>query len=511
MNRLASAAVALMLAMLFAAETAAQRGTNTGRVPPPSGWPRVGGFGMPSMGEIAPERRNTGMPFKGPIPFPPADGQWVRVLTPHFDIVSSAGERKTRAIAEDFERLTALLTRTSAVFRLPPNRTRVFVFGDHREVQPYIDAVRGVRVDATGITFRHPDGSTMLLDATMRGGEAVTPRHELVHDLLRRGERPLPLWIEEGLAEYYGNAGMTVREHVSRLRMRLRMPLAEMFAMGYDSPQSGSFDFYAQSWATVATLMRRDAQAFFALVADLDAGTSALDALRTHYRMSALDLEVAMRKVHAPATSVLLDPVSLQYAPKPVPHDELLHDLAELLARVPNREDEAERHFRAALDAAPDRDPLPFAEFLVTKTKHFEEARALAERQIENPRAQAVIALSYLGQNDRAAARPYLERAHIALPEPADIAFNLFALSIESGDRDMADTLFPRLEPTPRITDARRLLLRVDIPRADALAREGKLLEPARVLRDLAPKMPGKTRENLEMQAAGLEAAAKPR
>jgi hypothetical protein len=75
----------------------------------------------------------------------------------------------------------------------------------------------------------------------------------------------------------------------------------------------------------------------------------------------------------------------------------------------------------------------------------------------------------------------------------------------------MADALFPKLEPTPKITDARRLLLRVDIPRADALAREGKLLEAARVLRDLAPKMPGKTRENLETQAAGLEAAAQPR
>lgn len=507
MTRLAAAVVALMLAMLIAPGAAAQRGTQTGRVPGHAGWPRIPGFAAPPLGEIAPERRNSGAPFKGPIPLPPADRQWTRVLTPHFEIISSAGERKTRAIAEDFERLTALLTRTSPVFRLPPNRTRVFVFGDHREVQPYIDAVRGVRVDATGITFRHPDGSTMLLDATMRGGEAVTPRHELVHDLLRRGERPLPLWIEEGLAEYYGNAGLTVREHVSRLRMRPRMPMAEMFAMRYDSPRSISFDFYAQSWAAVTTLMRRDPQAFFALVADMDAGTSALDALRAHYRMSAIDLEIAMRKAGAPATSVLLDPVSLPYAPSPVPHDALLHALGELLAQVPNREDEAERHFRAALP----RGALPFAEFLVTRTKHFAEARTLAEQEIENPRAQAVIALSYLGQSDTAAALPYLQRAHVALPDRADIAWPLFALYVESGDREMADALFPKLETTPKLTDARRLLLRVDIPRADALAREGKLLEAARVLRDLAPKMPGKTRENLETQATGLEAAAKPR
>ncbi|HUP62590.1 MAG TPA: tetratricopeptide repeat protein [Thermoanaerobaculia bacterium] len=509
-----AAAAALLLAALPAV---AQRGAGPGgtsRVPGYAGWPRVPRGPLP-IGEIAPERRFTGAPFRGTIPLPPPERQWIRLDTPHFRIISSAGERRTRAIAEDFEKLTALLTRTSPFFRIAPVPTQVFIFGEHRDAQPYFDAVRGVRVEASGITFRHSVGSTMLLDAGIRGGDAITPRHELVHDLLRSGERPLPLWIEEGLAEYYSNAGMPIREHASRMYGGLRMPFAELFALSFDSPRSMSFDFYAQSWATVTTLMRRDPRAFFAFLRDIEAGTSVIAALRDHYRMSPRELEVAIRTAGAPAPSLLFHGMPMFVAPARMRRAEVLTELGSFLGRVKGREYDAERHFRAALAEEPHNSAVyaAYADALVIRPECVREARVMADRALDfqagEARAHAAMALSYLAERDHESARPYLERAYAGHPERIDVAFPLFALCMESGEREKAESIFLALADTPKVTEARKLLLRADIPRADALAREGKLIEAARVLRELAPKMPGKTRANLETQAASLEAAAR--
>lgn len=505
---------AAVVALLLAAPLAAQRGSSAGgasRVPGNVGWPRFPHRPMP-IGEIAVERRSTGTPFRGTIPLPPPERQWLRLDTPHFRIISSAGERRTRAIAEDFEKLTALLTRTSPFFRVAPAPTQVFIFGDHHIAQGYIDAVRGVRADATGITYRHPDGSTMLLDAGMRGGDQITPRHELVHDLLRRGDHPIPLWIEEGLAEYYSNAGMPIREHASRMFGGLRMPFAELFAISYHSPRSMSFDFYAQSWATVMTLMRRDPRVFFAFLADVDGGRDAVDALRHHYRMNLRELEVAIRSSGTPAPSLLFGDLPMFVPTVAMRRAEVLAELGSFLGRVKGREYDAERHFLAAIADDPQDGALyaAYADALVRRPECMREARVMADRALDFQAkvAHAPIALSYLAERDHESARPYLERAYEARPDRVDVAFPLFEIWVAEGEREKAELIFPVLIDSPKVTEARKLLLRVDIPRADALARSGRLIEAAQVLRELAPKMPGKTRANLEMQAAGLEAMA---
>ena len=134
------------------------------------------------------------------------------------------------------------------------------------------------------------------------------------------------------------------------------------------------------------------------------------------------------------------------------------------------------------------------------------EAQCALDHGVPNePRALAVIGMSYLAANDSESARPYLERAHDAAPDWIDILYPLFGIYVDAGEHELADRLFTRIAETPRANDARRRLLDADIPRADALAREGKLLEAAKILRDLAPKMPEKTRANLESQAARLE------
>jgi len=481
MNRIA---VVTAAALLLAASLDAQRN-------PRGSIPRVPrtGTGLPRPGYLDPgsiERRPLIPAHTGPIPLPSPARQWVRAETAHFILFGATGENAVRAVAHDLEKLTALLTRTSPYFRLPPERTRIFLFAERRNVQPYFDAVANARVDASGLTLRHPKGSTTLVDTSARGGGGLTPRHELVHDLIRRGNRLPPLWVDEGLAEYFSNGGLPVREHASRLRGRLRMPLPEMFATHAEDPRAWSFDFYAQSWAVVATLLRRDRAAFWQMLQDVDGGRDAAEAIEARYGLSLRELEFAMRKVSAPATSLLVEsapPIELTVTPLPYP--DLLVELGELLARVKGREADAEHHFLAALEQDGNNAAahLAYAELLLS----------IPERVV-----------------DAHVHRPYLERAYERAPDRVEVAFPLFTLYVNTGERALADNIFPRLADSPRGYDARRLLLDVDIPRADALAREGHLHEAAQILRDLAPKMPDKTRANLEGQAARLESLAAP-
>jgi hypothetical protein len=301
-----------------------------------------------------------------------------------------------------------------------------------------------------------------------------------VHDLLRHRDRPLPLWVEEGLAEYYSNLGQPVREHVSRLGGRLRIPLEMMFALGPSSPLAGSLTFYAQSWAAVTTLVRRDAEAFFAFLDDLATGVATADALQKHYRMTSDQLAVAMRKSRMPAAVMPREDMVLPMDVAPMDRVALLSELGDMLSSVEGRQLEAERHFRAALELQPNDEGLIL-------------------------RLNAATGLRFVAHNDLASALPHLEIAHAGLRDDTDVAFALFSIYIGNGRRPEADALFPMLVASTQATNTRRLLMRTDVARADALAREGNVAEAARIIRDLASKMPERARRELEAQAARLE------
>ena len=343
-------AVALLAVVVAWPSIAQRRSGPVTRAPRSSGLVPASGI-LTQITRTHPEREATGKPFRGPVAFPSPAREWIRIETPHFVLISSAGERRTRAIATDLERLTAMLTRISAQFATASTRTRVFVFTNRGDVQPYFDALRGFEnVDATGLTLRQLDRSTMLIDANARGGASLTPRHELVHDLLRHADRPLPLWIEEGLAEYYSNFGQPILEHISLIRGRPRIPLEIMFALDRTSPYAGSLAFYAQSWGAVSTLIRRDADAFFAFLDDARGAASDVT-LRKHFGISPNQLEVAMRGVGMPAPAMTRDETFVAMDVAPVDRATLLHELGELLAAVDGRASDAERHFRAALES----------------------------------------------------------------------------------------------------------------------------------------------------------------
>jgi tetratricopeptide (TPR) repeat protein len=302
-----------------------------------------------------------------PIPFPADNQKWFRIVTPRFDIVSSASDYRTREIARDLATLAAALHELQPPSRASAPRTRVVIFGRRRDGQPYFDTLlQNAKARVGGLFIGRNERGVMLVDASS-SIEDRTPYHELIHSLLAsRGPRP-PLWLEEGLAEFYSNAqfgrgeitfGFPIREHVNLMRSRPLVSMRDIFATRFESEESMNTIFYAESWAAVDSLIALNRREFPSFVADLIAGIDVDAALRTHYRRSVDDLMNGVAMYVSPEHPLVTFRMAAPVAPDVEPprlltRADVLEHLGNVLAIVPGLEGEAERHFRAALAIDP--------------------------------------------------------------------------------------------------------------------------------------------------------------
>ncbi|HUP62589.1 MAG TPA: DUF1570 domain-containing protein [Thermoanaerobaculia bacterium] len=510
---------------------------------------------------------------RGPIRFPAEDLTWIRVRSPHFDIISSAEEARTRAIANDLEVFASTLARASSRFeplaRVPAT---VFVFARRRESQPYFDLLvgrQGTRVQ--GLYVRHEEGGTMFIDATRVRFER-TVMHELIHDLLRQSDIVPPLWVEEGLAEYFSIAsvrgsllvagGFGIAEHIAIMRRMRNLTAAEMFAVRAESELATDPLFYAQSWAAVHWLMQLDSTRFFVFLRDVENGVPEADALQAHYGKTIAELEDVIRRTGRGGRAVRIRPEILfptanqqiTTAVTKLDRATLLFELGRFLSFISGTEEETQRHYRAALDVNPNHtrtlaavgqfeaaigaDPsnaevhLTYAETLLgdaigpfagvfeaepTETPKFRKARELALRALalgaEEGRTRGTIGVTYLVEGDFTPAILHLERARELSPARMDFALHLYALHLRSGAREKADALFAAAFERSRdkqiVFAARNLLLRFETDHASALSKSGKLDEAAAIVRRLATQTAdARARRELEQQADQLAATA---
>ena len=362
----------------------------------------------------------TSRPIDSPIPFPAANETWLRARSKHFVFISSADENRTRTIAAELETLAAALTKVDATFSTssgPP--TRVIVFTNPRESRPYFDMLRDrPNSDVSGVFVWQREGGTMLINdgSTWRGGDRP-PLHELVHDLLESGGARIPLWLDEGLAEYFSNAtirrgsvsaGEPMRNHIATLRQRTRIPPAELFVITRESDTynlpPGQEVFYAESWALVDWLVRSASSSgveFYAFVHDVANGVPVTDALQTRYHRSLRDVDWALtRYMNAPRAgwtiTIPVPQIDTSETLRSIDRATVLYELGHFIAGSEERPGEAERHYRAALEVNPKHAPslAGLASLRVADAK-YAEAMPLFERAIAEDPNDLEVALTY--------------------------------------------------------------------------------------------------------------------
>jgi tetratricopeptide (TPR) repeat protein len=441
-----------------------------------------------------------------------AQPRWSRVDTPHFVVIGTGSEKRLQTLGAQFEgfreALTRLLSPTATSTAVP---TVVVAFPDDKSLKPFKPVYEGKTVEIGGLFVARSDVNYILIGPQITPDSLRNVFHEYSHLIINNVAPAIPLWLNEGLAEYYssfelGNDGRKVvigrpiLPHLRTLNEEPLIPLKELIGTKRDSPQynenSRRSTFYAQVWALVHMLLHDEPDrraAFSAYVNEVGAATAPEAAWTKHFGKS--DLSEALEKyarrrtmmagqftlpekiTRTPGTAVALAPATADAM------------FGELLMALDRPEAAAERFTRAlALDprsalaligvARIKNQPAPavalgdedwLTAYLIgvallerdsPDSAALASARAALERAIANrpdlPNAQVRYAEALeLAGADAPRAVEALQKAHAAVPVRDDYTFALARAVARAGDIATARGLLGQVIARPHLPGAR--------------------------------------------------------
>jgi len=391
---------------------------------------------------------------------PDAAGDWTYAASDHFEVYTTGGDRQAREALAQYERVRAFFISYLKLAPNPRHPTRLIVFSGDREYAPY-------RPNEVATAF-YQSGPTrdLIVMRSLATNDAPMVVHEYAHLIFRHSGAVFPLWLNEGLAEFFStvaieNSSVTVGlVPLGRLLPLARgaalMSFDQLFAIDRRSPayttKAHAGLFYSQSWALTHMLLT-DAryQPHSARFLDLMAGGApagpALEAtfgrpLASIFR----DLEAHVRRDRFQGIRQEYRPPRIDaiWTPRAASAFEAALVTANLLADRPDREDDARAAFEALAKERPD--DLGLAE----SRAHFE-----------------------LGLGHTSEAMPFLERV-VALGTRSASLYRAYAVRVVGSDVAKAEVLLSSavaLDPddlTARL-DLGALLVR-ERRAADALA-----------------------------------------
>lgn len=201
---------------------------------------------------------------------------WLQVSSPHFSVVCDGKEKEARHIADQFERMRLVFHTAYPNMQIDPSAPIVVIAVKNNKVfrtlEPQEYLKKG-QLELAGLFLRAPEKNYVLLRMDAEGEHPyATVYHEYTHLLLSKADW-LPLWLNEGLAEFYQNTDISEKDtelgqadpnDILWLRQNRLLPLATLFAVDHNSPyyheeRKGSI-FYAESWALTHYLEVKDLQ-----------------------------------------------------------------------------------------------------------------------------------------------------------------------------------------------------------------------------------------------------------
>jgi tetratricopeptide (TPR) repeat protein len=186
---------------------------------------------------------------------------WFEVQSRHFHVAGDADTKQLRRIAVDLEEIRRQFLTVFPKKAVSPVPATVIVFRNAKSMRLFFEPR-----SAAGGVYADLDRSYIVLNAGEQRRRTVY--HDYIDTLI--GDHVLPLWLSEGLAEYYGSIeneryafgegrtlqiGHPIDAHQKVLGGRSFMPIDELFAMTEQSPvyaEDGKKRvFLAESWALV--------------------------------------------------------------------------------------------------------------------------------------------------------------------------------------------------------------------------------------------------------------------
>lgn len=220
---------------------------------------------------------------------------WKHAQTEHFVIhyEQAIFARKVARMAEFF--YTYIAQDLQGAEDYVRGRSHIFVFRSEKRWREFAEAAG----DVPDWTFSRVEGTVMFLqqaENTTSSGDVLA--HETTHLVVNRFfEKRCPLWLNEGLAEYYRVFAYSAYKGVKKSkraqfgRLANPLPLDELlYTQLYPHDDARVASFYATSQYFVAfLLLDHQPQAFMPFVEDLMNGMDVKLALSKHYGMESMD------------------------------------------------------------------------------------------------------------------------------------------------------------------------------------------------------------------------------
>lgn len=338
---------------------------------------------------------------------------WRSVRTNNLFVIGNAEPEKLRQVAvwlEFFHSAFGRLVSRNVIDTSVP--TTVVVFRDDASFTPFKPLYQGRPGNLAGYFQPGHDVNYIALSLDARESNPFSVAfHEYVHLHLKDNVPGVPVWLNEGLAEFYGSLqfsnteavlGATLPYYIRLLRSQELLPLETLLSIDSRSPHYNEQDktgvFYGESWALVHYLMLGGAgrqeqfKRFLQHVARGDDVTKALEnsfgltldaiekELRAYIRQGELpSLRIASRDdPQAYASYTALQRASLTEA-------EANYYLGDLLLHI-GRSEDAERYFKQAiaLDSALTNAYAALGQ-LTLYQKRFADAKKYLQRATTSP------------------------------------------------------------------------------------------------------------------------------
>src|SRR5262252_4624508 len=201
------------------------------------------------------------------IPCRAKEPDWIEVHSPHFSVVTDAGDRRARDVALRFEQMYfvfgTLFSKQTVNFPVP---LQIVAFRNTSELRNFVPLWKGKPVQLAGLYLGGQDRNFILLDLSVEDPYQVV-FHEYAHLLLNGNYPRTQVWFDEGFAEYFSTIAVVPKENkvrigfppdyaVETLQSNSFVRTLDLFGVKHDSKtynEAGDHRsmFYAQSWLYV--------------------------------------------------------------------------------------------------------------------------------------------------------------------------------------------------------------------------------------------------------------------
>jgi tetratricopeptide (TPR) repeat protein len=194
-----------------------------------------------------------------------SEARWVEVRSPHFSVVTDAGEKRGREVALRFEQMRAVFGALMVKAKVSqPVPLQIIAFRSTKELRQFAPLWKGKPTEVAGLFQAASDRDYIMVDLSVEDPWEVV-FHEYGHQLLNANTTASsPLWFDEGFAGYFStikvegkkaSVGLIPREAALLLQNGL-MKTRDLFEVGHQSRvynESGDHRsvFYMQSWLVV--------------------------------------------------------------------------------------------------------------------------------------------------------------------------------------------------------------------------------------------------------------------